>query len=281
MKFIHAWWQRPGEARRSAGGRAQQGLFPDDHAGDEGWTGMRDTAAESLRRRCFGVSAGIFAADAGKLQEAALAVASWGGTLLHFDVLDGVFAPAITGGPLFVKALATGIARDVHLMVDRPSRHVATFADAGADIITVHAEADDAADALKSVRSASDRLQRPILAGLGLMPDTSVESAAPLLALKPDLILVLALDPRSGTPPEIARACEKLAVLAKRTAAWAPLLAFDGGVTAATIAAVSSCRPDIVVSGSAIFAAPDPAQAFRRVAAACEGARAPGRTVDA
>ena len=180
---------------------------------------MRDSAAHSLRRRCRGVSAGIFAADAGKLQEAALAAASWGGTLLHFDVMDGVFVPAITGGSLFVKALATAMARDVHLMVDRPSRHVSAFAEAGADIITVHAEADDAADALKSVRSASDRLQRPILAGLALMPDTSIESAAHLFGLKPNLILVFALDPRRGTAPDIARACEKFDALAERTAA--------------------------------------------------------------
>jgi ribulose-phosphate 3-epimerase len=237
--------------------------------------------AHNLWGRRRGVSAGVFAAEADKLRDAALAVASWGGTLLHFDVMDGVFVPAITGGPLFVKALATGMARDVHLMVERPSRHVSAFADAGADIITIHAEAGDAGDALKSVRAASDRLRRPILAGLALMPDTSVESAAPLLALKPDLILVLSLDPRSATTPDIARACAKLAVLAERTAAWAPLLAFDGGVTEATIGAVSRSRPDIVVSGSAIFAAPDPAQAFRRLTAAWEGARAAGRTVDA
>jgi ribulose-phosphate 3-epimerase len=197
---------------------------------------------------------------------------------LHFDVMDGVFVPAITGGPLFVKALATGMARDVHLMVDKPSRHAATFAEAGADIITVHAEADDAAEALTSVRSSSYQMRRPIVAGLALMPDTSVETAAPLLALEPDLILVLALDPRSGTAPDIARACEKLAALAERTAGWAPLLAFDGGVTAATIGAVSLSRPDIVVSGGAIFAAPDPAQAFRHLASAFDGARTAGRT---
>ena len=242
---------------------------------------MSDAAVHSLRRRCRGVSAGIFAADVGKLRQAAIAVASWGGTLLHFDVMDGVFVPAITGGPSFVKALAAGMARDVHLMVDRPSRHVSAFANAGADIITVHAEADDAADALKLVRSASDRLQRPILAGLALMPGTSIDSAAPLLALKPDLILVLSLDPRSGAAPEIAGACAKLDALAERTAAWAPWLAFDGGVTAASIDAVSRSRPDIVVSGSAIFAAPDPAQAFRDLTAAWDGAGAAGRTADA
>lgn len=242
---------------------------------------MSGAAIQSLRRRCRGVSAGIFAADAGKLEEAAVAVASWGGTLLHFDVMDGVFVPAITGGPLFVKALAAGMARDVHLMVDRPSHHVSAFADAGADVITVHAEASDAADALKAVRSASGRLQRPILAGLALMPDTSVESAAPLLALNPDLILVLSLDPRNGKAADIARACAKLEVLAERTAGWAPWLAFDGGVTEATIGAVCRSRPDIVVSGSAIFAAPDPAQAFRLLTAAWDGAGAARRTVDA
>jgi ribulose-phosphate 3-epimerase len=242
---------------------------------------VSDAATQSLRRRCRGVSVGVFAADAGKLTEAAVAAASWGGALLHFDVMDGVFVPTITGGPLFVKALATDMARDVHLMVDRPSRHVSAFADAGADVITVHAEASDAADALKAVRSASNRLRRPILAGLALMPDTSVESAAPLLALEPDLILVLSLDPRSGTAPDIARACAKLDNLAKQTAAWAPWLAFDGGVTAATIGAVSRSRPDIVVSGSAIFAAPDPAQAFRLLTAAWDGAHVGRRTVDA
>src|SRR5271166_4148807 len=92
--------------------------------------------------------------------------ASWGGELLHFDIMDGVFVPAITGGPIFVKAVGAGLVRDIHLMVDKPSRHIGPFADAGADIITVHAETGDAADALTSVRSASARLGRPMLAGL-------------------------------------------------------------------------------------------------------------------
>jgi len=235
---------------------------------------VSEAALIDLKQRCRGVSVGLFAADAGNLREAALQVASWGGRLLHFDIMDGVFVPAITGGPIFVRAVGAGLVRDVHLMVDRPSRQAGLFADAGADIITVHAEADDAADALTSVRSASARLGRPILAGLALMPGASMEKAAPLLALEPDLILVLAFDPRSGTAPDIGRACDKLAVLGETTAAWAPLLAFDGGVTDATIDAVSERRPDIVVSGNAIFAAPDPAAAFRRLAAACNRSRA-------
>ena len=235
---------------------------------------MSESAVIDLKKRCRGVSVGLFAADAGKLRESALQVASWGGRLLHFDIMDGVFVPAITGGPIFVKAVGAELALDVHLMVDKPSRQAGLFADAGADIITVHAEADDAADALIAVRSASARLGRPILAGLALMPVTSLEKAARLLALEPDLILVLALDPRSGTAPDIERACDKLTALAQTTAAWAPLLAFDGGVTDATIDAVSERRPDIVVSGSAIFAAPDPAGTFRRLTAVCDRARA-------
>ncbi len=122
-----------------------------------------------------GLSLGVFAADLGRLREAARQAAAWGAAALHFDVMDGVFTPAITGGPGFVAALDVGSPRDVHLMVDAPSRKIAAFAEAGADIISVHAEAPDALEAMGRVREASVRLGRPILAGLGLMPDTSVE----------------------------------------------------------------------------------------------------------
>lgn len=119
-----------------------------------------------LRSRCRGVSPGIFAADPGRLYEAASQAASWGGEILHFDVMDGAFVPALTGGPAFVRSLDVGLVRDVHLMVNTPSQHVAAFADAGADIITIHAEANDAAEAVAGVRAASARLKRPLMVGL-------------------------------------------------------------------------------------------------------------------
>ncbi len=116
---------------------------------------MTDTAR--LRARLSGLSLGVFAADHGRLHAAAERAAAWGAAALHFDVMDGVFVPAITGGPAFVAALDVGLPRDVHLMVDAPSRQVAAFADAGADVITVHAEAPDAAEAIAAIRAVSQK----------------------------------------------------------------------------------------------------------------------------
>ena len=100
---------------------------------------MMDTAG--LYARLSGLSLGVFAADHGRLRDAAEQAAAWGAAALHFDIMDGVFVPAITGGPGFVAALDVGLLRDAHSMVDAPSRQVAVFAKAGADVITVHAEA--------------------------------------------------------------------------------------------------------------------------------------------
>ena len=171
------------------------------------------TEKARLRDRMSGLSLGMFAADHGRLRAAAEQVVTWGAAALHFDVMDGVFVPAITGGPGFVAALDVGLPRDVHLMVEAPSRQVAAFAEAGADAITVHAEAPDAAAAIAGIRAAAGRLGRPILAGLALMPDTGVDAAAALLDLAPDLVLVLAVDPRRKAPPAIDPALAKLARL--------------------------------------------------------------------
>ena len=174
------------------------------------------TDAARLRARLAGLSLGMFAADHGRLRDAAEQAAAWGAAALHFDVMDGVFVPAITGGPAFVAALDVGLPRDVHLMVDAPSRQVAAFAEAGADVITVHAEAHDAVEAIAGIRAAADQLGRPILAGLALMPDTAIDAVADWLDLEPDLILVLAVDPRRKAPPAIEPALAKLAALRAR-----------------------------------------------------------------
>ena len=239
------------------------------------------TEKARLRDRMSGLSLGMFAADHGRLRAAAEQVATWGAAALHFDVMDGVFVPAITGGPGFVAALDVGLPRDVHLMVEAPSRQVAAFAEAGADAITVHAEAPDAAAAIAGIRAAAGRLGRPILAGLALMPDTGVDAAAALLDLAPDLVLVLAVDPRRKAPPAIDPALAKLARLKARQGAGAALFAFDGGVTLATIDTVATGMPDLVVSGSAVFAAPDPRTAFARLAAALDIDAAPVAATEA
>ncbi len=189
--------------------------------------------------------------------------------------MDGVFVPTLTGGPGFVAALDVGLPRDVHLMVDAPGRQVAAFAEAGADVITVHAEAHDTVEAIAGIRAAANQLRRPILAGLALMPDTAIDTVADLLDLEPDLILVLAVDPRRKAPPAIEPALAKLAALKARRFKVPPLLTFDGGVSLTTIDAVAAGAPDLVVSGSAVFAAPDPEAAFARLAAALHVDAAP------
>ncbi|MDO9526099.1 MAG: ribulose phosphate epimerase [Gemmobacter sp.] len=211
-----------------------------------------------------GLSVGIMAAPLDRLGQAASQIASWGG-MVHFDVMDGVFVPNLTAGSEFVAAVADGNFCDVHLMVERPQAHIAAFARAGADIITVHAEASGAAEALRQVREQAALLGRPILAGLAVMPGTALAQLQPLLALAPDLVLVLALDPRDGKPADIGKACERLTAL-RATIKPGTILAMDGGVTVATIDQVSATAPDIIVSGSAIFKAADPGQAFRQMA---------------
>jgi ribulose-phosphate 3-epimerase len=228
---------------------------------------MSMASRETLRQKSRGLSVGLYAAPLGALSDAVRLLGGWGGQILHFDVMDGVFVPQFTAGPGFLSTLGQGMVRDVHLMVADPASQVDAFAEAGADIITVHAEAETAKAALAGVRAASQRLGRPILAGLAVMPGTPLESLRPLLDPMPDMLLMLALDPRTGTPPDLEAASARLSALAQMVAPARPLMAIDGGVTEATIATAAQTGPDMIVSGSAIFRAADPEAAFRHLSA--------------
>ncbi len=216
---------------------------------------------EDLKQRARGISLGIYAADLGALRKAATEFAEWGAGILHFDVMDGVFVPGMTAGPGFVKALDVGLLRDVHLMVENPARHVASYVKAGADIVTVHAEAADAAQALNAIRTAAEESGRPVLAGLGLMPQTPLSEIRALLDMQPDLVLVLSLDPRRKDPPDIATACARVQEL-RTICGHKPVIAFDGGVTLDSIREIRACNPEMIVSGSAVLGANNPQRAF-------------------
>lgn len=230
---------------------------------------MGAPSTKALKDRARGISAGILAADPSRLGEAAAQAADGGATLLHFDVMDGVFVPQITAGPAFVAAIGKGMLRDVHLMVADPLRHVAPFVAAGADIVTVHAEAATAGPALRAIRAEADRAGRPVLAGLAVMPGTSLAEAIRLLPEAPDLILSLAIDPRLPDPADIALGGRRMQALARAAADMgsSPVLAFDGGITAATLSEALTFRPDILVAGSAIFRSESPAAACAEFAA--------------
>jgi len=220
----------------------------------------------SLYARAHGISLGLYAADLGHLSEAAEIAVGWGCDILHFDVMDGCFVPLLSAGSAFVKALNCGALRDVHLMVARPLEHIAAFVAAGADIITVHAESEDAGDALNLIKEAASTDQRPVLAGLALMPGTALADIEPLLALGPDMILVLSLDPRNSAKPDIHKACERIHILRERFGENGPILAFDGGVTLDSIGEIAASGADMIVSGSAVFKAENPSNAFRQMA---------------
>lgn len=234
---------------------------------------MNDIQIDNLKQRARGISLGLYATDLGNLSAAAQKARDWGCGIAHFDEMDGNFVPAMIGGPGFVKASGQGLLRDVHLMIARPSSQVAGYVKAGADMITVHAEAPDASEAIAGIRSAARQAGRPVLAGLGLMPGTDPDDIGDLLALEPDLILVLALDPRDGSPADIPAACARLAGLRHRTAATRPVLAFDGGVTLASIREIAACAPDLIVSGSAVLKADNPEAVFADMQAAWKNTR--------
>ncbi|SOC05292.1 ribulose-phosphate 3-epimerase [Rhodobacter sp. JA431] len=233
---------------------------------------MDSVERAALQARAKGIGVGIFAAPAMAIGAALEALQS--AEVLHFDIMDGVWVPQFTGGPGFVSALRGQGFLDVHLMVAEPENQIDAFAAAGADLITVHAEALNAAGALAAIRAASACLERPILAGLGVMPGTSLESLAPLLAQKPDVILVLAIDPRDGAPADVPAAAERLAQLRALCADFAPVMAIDGGITADSIKDACATGADLVVSGSAIFKAADPSAMLAQLEAVRQAGQA-------
>ena len=223
----------------------------------------------TLKARAKGISLGLFAADMGNLRAEATQAAGWGCEILHYDVMDGVFVPGMTAGPGVVAATDAGMLRDVHLMVENPGAHVASYVRAGADMITVHAESRGAGEALTGIRKAADAAGRPVLAGFALMPGTSLGDVQGLLNMAPDMMLVLSLDPRQNAAPDITSTCTRVKELRRQFGQACPVLAFDGGVTLDTIDEIAACGPDMIVSGSAVLGAPDPKSAFEVMARAC------------
>ena len=223
----------------------------------------------ALKARARGISLGLYAGDMGALAETARAAREMGATILHFDEMDGTFAPPFLGGAALVAAVRGAVPEaflDVHLMHARPAAQVGAYLEAGADLISVHAEAEGAAGALEAIRAAA----RPVLAGLALAPGTDPD---PALVARADLILVLSLDPRSMSKPDISAACAALEALRNSTNRTKPLLAFDGGVSLDTIDRIAAARPDMIVSGSAVMKHARPAEAFAQMRAAWQKAQ--------
>jgi ribulose-phosphate 3-epimerase len=214
-----------------------------------------------------GVAPSILAADFARLGAQVATVLAAGARVIHVDVMDGHFVPALSMGPAVAAALAgqvheAGAYMDVHLMVERPERHVAEFAAAGADGITVHVEATPHANyALAAVREAGCR------AGIALCPSTPVQAISELLG-DFDLVLCMTVNPGWGGQEFLPGSPAKIERL-RTLVGPGPALEVDGGIDARTARPCAAAGATVFVAGSAIFGASDPAGAYGSLSAAC------------
>jgi ribulose-phosphate 3-epimerase len=211
-----------------------------------------------------GVAPSILASDFARLAEQVGTVLAAGARVIHVDVMDGHFVPPITMGTLAVEAIAdqvhdAGAAVDVHLMVERPERHVADFARAGADSITVHFEATPHVHyALHAVRAAGCG------AGLALNPGTPAAAVGELLG-DFDLVLCMTVDPGWGGQHFLPRSPDKVRRL-RELVGPDVALEVDGGIETGTARLCAQAGASVYVAGTSVFGAADPAAAVREIA---------------
>ena len=208
------------------------------------------------------IAPSILSANFAAMGEAVSRLASQGADWVHFDVMDGNFVPNITFGPDMCKALRplTDLPIDVHLMVEHPSDWIEPFKKAGADILTIHAESSERHlhRALQSIRAAG------MQAGIVLNPATPIGACVHLLP-ECDLVLLMSVNPGFGGQSFIPETFNKIRALRSeiRSRGLQTLIEIDGGVNPDTARLCIEAGADVLVAGSAVFKAPDPAEMIK------------------
>ncbi|MEG2368416.1 MAG: ribulose-phosphate 3-epimerase [Raoultibacter sp.] len=225
------------------------------------------------------IAPSILSADFMNMERDIRILEEGGAGYIHVDVMDGHFVPNLTLGVPFVAQLkaVTKLPLDVHLMIENPLVQVPWYLEAGADIVTVHAEAlDIAAGEIEQVVGLIHGAGAK--AALSLNPDTDVEVLEPFIA-DLDMVLLMSVFPGfsgqsfiEGTDERVARV-----VSMARAAGVSPLIEVDGGIGVSTVGCVARAGADVFVCGNAVLCASDPAAAIAEIAHAATAAAAQGR----
>jgi len=197
------------------------------------------------------ISPSILSADFSKLGSEIQDLEKAGADLIHIDVMDGHFVPNITIGPEVINKLrkCTSLPFDVHLMISPVHNFIKNFAEAGADIITIHPEAtEDLISSVKKIKSYNKK------AGLSLNPETSINKVLPVLNLI-DLVLIMSVNPGFGGQKFMKETLVKVKSLRKEidSKKLKTLIEIDGGINFETSKMAKEAGVDIIVSGTTIF----------------------------
>jgi ribulose-phosphate 3-epimerase len=209
------------------------------------------------------IAPSILSADFARLGEQIATVEKAGASILHVDVMDGRFVPNITIGLPVVKAIsrATRLPIDAHLMIVEPGRYAEQFVKAGAQMVSIHIEADPHAH-----RTLSGIRQAGALAGLAINPATPLSAVDEAIKFA-DYVLIMSVNPGFGGQEFIPESLDKVRRLRKMIdeRGLKTRVEIDGGINSENIAEVTGAGAEIIVSGSAIFGAKDPAVALREL----------------
>ena len=231
---------------------------------------MRATAESGLATKIaatnqtmFEIAPSILSADFTRLAEEISAIETGGATVLHFDVMDGRFVPNITVGLPVLKSVrrATKMTIDCHLMIVEPNRYAAEFVRAGADMVSIHVEADAHLQrTLTEIREAGGQ------AGVAINPATPLAALDEALS-HADFILLMSVNPGFGGQKFIPTSLDKLRRLRRMIdeRGLTTRIEIDGGIDARNIKEITAAGAEIIVAGSAVFGGGKPTEAVREL----------------